>query len=64
MTRHRSLVEPEDQDRFLGGHFLHFFFFFLFRLVMQNNFNSLTFYIEFSSKFLGVGLNLALLKDI
>ena len=69
MTRHRSLVVSVSDFGTRGpgsipGWALITFFFFLFRLVMQNNFISLMFYIDFSSKFLGVGLNLALLKDI
>ena len=61
----KLLMEPEDRGRFLGGHLLHFFFFF--SLVKQHTSNmelyklqtvhSLTFYIELSSKFVGVGLN-------
>ena len=72
-------MTPEDQSRFFGGpsytvHYFSFLFFFIvimlnyFIQVISNYINdkkghSLTFYIEVTSKSVGVWLNLALLKD-
>ena len=70
-------LKPNDQGRFQGGHLkqIVFFSFFFFLLVLQNYFiqeiwnyindknYSLNFGIELSSKFVGVGITLALLQD-
>ena len=70
-------LEPEDHGRFQGGHFkqiVFFFFFFFFPLVMQNNIiqeiwnnindkNYTYYFFLISSKFVGMGITLALLQD-
>ena len=64
-------LEPEDQGQFPAEHLLFFFLACNAKLLHTSNMelykrqqlHSLTFYIELSSKFVGVGLNLALLKD-